>query len=1120
MQNKLQFLDVVSLIFVILQNKRLKMKKIPIILMAALTVLPNGKTAARTNGDRLPYWQDVQTVAVNKETPRTEFMNYENRETALEGDWALSPWYRSLNGTWKFRYFDSYRDIPSGIITEGTDGWSDIKVPGNWEVQGFGTALYVNHGYEFKPRNPLPPTLPENTPVGIYRRTFDIPAEWINEHRDIFLNVCGSKSGTYVFINGKEAGYSEDSKNTAEFRITDFVKAGQNDLALQIYRWSTGSYLECQDFWRISGIERDVFIRTQPATSVRDFRITSTLDDLYRDGIFSLTIELKNPTGKSSARYELLDAEGNKVCEGEQADLSCGKAAFGATLKNVRKWSAEQPNLYKLLIYHLEGDTIEEIIPYNVGFRRIEIRGNGVTVEGKEQRLLLVNGQPVKLKGVNIHEHSESTGHYVTEEQMIRDFTLMKQNNVNTVRLCHYPQQRRFYELCDEFGIYVYDEANIESHGMYYTIYNDDMRKGCVGHEDGPRRGTLGHNPDWLTPHMDRTRNMFERNKNHPCVTIWSLGNEAGNGYNFYNTYTWLKDADKELMKRPVCYERALWEWNTDMFVPQYPETEWFAEKGGKWQDRPIVPSEYAHAMGNSTGDLYGTWQEIYKSPHLQGGYIWDWKDQGLLQYTPDGRSWWAYGGDFGKDSPSDGNFLCNGIINPDQRPHPAIAEVKYCYQNVGFEAVDAAAGKFRITNRFYFTDLSAYKLSYEILADGKPIRRGTLPVSAAPQQSIETEVPLNKVKRLPGVEYIVNFKVSAINPEPLIPAGHIIAYDQFVLPTEGQVSQKTRKAPTAAITMEGDITRIHSSVVDFVFDSSKGAVVSYKVRGIEYACEGFGLQPNFWRGPTDNDYGNGLPARAQIWKQSSSGFRVKKVTCTPEGNAARLNIEYLLAGNNIYEVSYLIHGDGTVNADIRFNATGENGYAPRIGMRMRIPAKFNRIAWYGRGPEENYCDRKMGTLIGLWSSTAEDMYFPYVRPQENGHHTDVRWFSATDASGAGLLVRAGKNSSVNASTIEFNALRNSVEDFDSEENIDRPYQWNNFTPEQIADHDETKARNHKPRQTHICDITPRNFVELCIDMKMCGVGGFDSWGAWPVKEALVDTDRDYVWGFTIVPER
>jgi len=1090
-------------------------------MMSALAMTAGGSTSAAETRNRMPYWQDVHTVAVNKEAPRTEFMNFENRESALKGDWKASPWFLNLNGIWKFRYFDSCKDIPEDIITDKNNNWNDIKVPGNWEPQGFGTALYVNHGFEFQPRNPRPPKLPEDTPAGIYRRSFDIPAEWISDGRQIFLNIGGSKSGTYVYINGQEAGYGEDSKNTAEFRINDFVKPGKNELALKIYRWSTGSYLECQDFWRISGIERDVFIRTQPKTSVKDFRIVSTLDDQYRDGIFRLVIFLRNPDGNTAVKYELLDSDGTKVCEGTQGgnpDCSEGAVTFDAGIKDVKQWSSEHPNLYKLLIYNMNGGKVKEVIPYNVGFRRIEIRKSGIQVDGKEQRLLLVNGQPIKLKGVNIHEHSETTGHYVTEEQMVRDFTLMKQNNINTVRLCHYPQQRRFYELCDEFGLYVYDEANIESHGMYYTIYKDDMRKGCVGHEDGNRRGTLGHNPDWLTAHLDRTRNMFERNKNHPCVTIWSLGNEAGNGYNFYNTYTWLKDADSDLMKRPVCYERALWEWNTDMYVPQYPDSEWFEEVGQKWQDRPIAPSEYAHAMGNSTGDLYGTWQAIYKYPHLQGGYIWDWKDQGLLQHTPDGRPWWAYGGDFGKDSPSDGNFLCNGIINPDQNPHPAMAEVKYCYQNVGFEAVDATAGKFKITNRFYFTDLSAFKLSYEILADGKILRTGTLPLCAAPQQSTEVTLPLAKIKRLPGVEYLINFQVATVTPEKLVPAGHVIAYDQFLIPADGPATVKATKGSAPDIISEGSVTRIHSTAVDFVFDAAKGTVVSYRVRGTEYASDGFGLRPNFWRGPTDNDYGNGFPARAQLWKQSSREFNVTDVKCTQEGYAARLQVSYLLASGNKYEVTYLVYGDGTVDASVHFCAVENAGDAPRIGMRMRVPASFNAVRYYGRGPEENYCDRKMGTLAGIWNTTAEEMYYPYVRPQECGHHTDVRWFSVTNPSGTGLLFKAKPNSCTATSTIEFNALRNSVEDFDSEENIDRPYQWNNLTPEQVADHDEDKARNRKPRQTHICDITPRDYVELCIDMKMCGVGGFDSWGARPIQSALVDTSTDYTWGFTITP--
>ncbi len=1111
------------------------------ILSIAAALIPAVSTAASAQQDTsLPYWQDVRTTAVNKVYPHTAFMTFDTREKAIKGVWNESIWYQDLNGTWKFRYFDSHTDVPSDIAAEPvSELWSDIKVPGNWEPQGFGTAIYINHGFEFCPKNPRPPMLPDAVPAGVYKRTFTIPEGWTD--REIYLQLGGSKSGTYVYINGREAGYSEDSKNPAEFCINEYLKEGENDLTIKIFRWSTGSFLECQDFWRISGLERDVFLWSQPRTSVSDFRVVSTLDDEYRDGIFRLSVDVKNPVPGTGIRYELLDKSGRTVLSGHgdvpATDLTarrgyktsaandildptsfrpCPPAStidFEALLPDVGKWSSEHPDLYRLLIYTERNGRTEEIIPFNVGFRRIELRETDILTEGRPQRLLLINGQPIKLKGVNIHEHSEYTGHYVTEEQMVRDFTLMKRHNINTVRLCHYPQQRRFYELCDEFGIYVYDEANIESHGMYYTRFQDDMRKGSAGHEDGARRGTLGHNPDWLTAHMDRTRNMFERNKNYPCVTIWSLGNEAGNGINFYNTYTYLKSADMALMQRPVCYERSLWEWNTDMYVPQYPETEWFAATGTKHQDRPIVPSEYAHAMGNSTGDLYGTWQEIYKYPHLQGGYIWDWKDQGLLQTDPDGRKWWAYGGDFGKDMPSDGNFLCNGLIGPDQMPHPALSEVKYCYQNVGFEAENVTEGLFRISNRFYFSDLSAYKLEYTITENGRSIRTGVLPITLAPQQSATVTVPVQKVKRLPGAEYIVNFTVRTITPEPLIPAGHVIACDQFAIPVEGSAKTAAAKGDAPSVSTEGSLTKIHSPRVDFIFDSATGTVISYKVSGTEYAADGFGLRPNFWRGPTDNDYGNGLPSRAQVWKQASREFKVSDVQCTRQDHSAVLKIKYILPEGNNYELTYTVHPDGTLRVDAEFSATAKHLDIPRIGLRMRVPVSAHRISWYGRGPGENYTDRKMGYPIGLYGTTAEEMYVPYVRPQECGHRTDVRWFSATDGQGRGLLFQACPDA-----PIEFNALRNSVEDFDTEENTDRPYQWNNLTAEQRANHDEAQARNRKPRQTHINDITPRDFVELCIDMRMSGVGGYDSWGAWPADWALVYGDTACRWGFTVIP--
>ena len=813
-------------------------------------------TSAVADNAKKPYWQDVQVVAVNKEYPRSSFMTYDNREDALSGKFERSKFYRLLNGTWKFYFVDSYKDLPDNITdpSVSTDSWYDIQVPGNWEVQGHGVAIYTNHGYEFKARNPQPPILPEATPVGVYRRDIDIPADW--DGRDIYLHLAGAKSGVYVYINGKEVGYSEDSKNPAEFLINPYVKPGKNVLTLKIFRWSTGSYLECQDFWRISGIERDVYIYSQPKVAIRDFRVTSTLDDTYKNGIFKLAMDIRNNTSQPSKDYvigyKVLDPKTDKVIAAFEMNTAIGAnqtiplfEEVKIEVPNVKTWTSEHPNLYKLLMYIKDGDKFTEIVPFNVGFRRIEIKPiEQKAANGKPYVCLFINGQPLKLKGVNIHEHNPATGHYVTEELMRRDFELMKQHNLNSVRLCHYPQDRRFYELCDEYGLYVYDEANIESHGMYY-----DLRKG----------GSLGNNPEWLKPHMDRTINMFERNKNYPSVTFWSLGNEAGNGYNFYQTYLWVKEADKNIMARPVNYERAQWEWNSDMYVPQYPGASWLENTGKNGSDRPVAPSEYAHAMGNSTGNLWGQWQAIYKYPNLQGGYIWDWVDQGLLQKDKNGREYWAYGGDFGVNAPSDGNFLCNGLVNPDRGPHPAMAEVKYVHQNVGFEAIDAASGKFRITNRFYFTNLKKYQIHYSVLSNNKTIKSGKVSLDIAPQASKEFTVPVNGLKSQPGTEYFVNFSVTTVEPEPLIPAGYEIAYDQFQLPIQAEKRIYKANGPALTTATSGDELTVSSSKVNFVFNKKSGLVTSYKVDGTEYFKDGFGIQPNFWRAPNDNDYGNVL---------------------------------------------------------------------------------------------------------------------------------------------------------------------------------------------------------------------------------------------------------------------
>lgn len=1078
-----------------------------------------------------PYWQDIQVVAVNKEKPRSSFMSYADRETALTSRFEKSPYYSLLNGTWKFFFVDSYKDLPQNITdpSVNTSSWDDITVPGNWEVQGHGVAIYTNHGYEFKPRNPQPPLLPEANPVGVYRRDIEIPANWDN--RDIYLHIGGAKSGLYVYLNGKEVGYSEDSKNPAEFLINKYLQPGKNVLTLKIFRWSTGSYLECQDFWRMSGIERDVFLWSQPKASIQDFRVVSTLDDTYTNGIFKLAVDLKNHTQETknlNVGYELLDAKGNLVTS-ESNDIWVSPAApqtasFEYDLKNVAPWSAEHPNLYKLLMTIKEEGKVIEVVPFNVGFRRFEMKQiDQVAEDGKPYTVLLFNGQPVKFKGVNIHEHNPETGHYVTEELMRKDFELMKQNNINAVRLCHYPQDRKFYELCDEYGLYVYDEANIESHGMYYSL-----KKG----------GTLGNNPEWLIPHMDRTMNMYERNKNYPSVTFWSLGNEAGNGYNFYQTYLYLKDKEINSMNRPVNYERALWEWNTDMYVPQYPSAEWLEEIGRKGSDRPVAPSEYSHAMGNSSGNLWDQWKAIYKYPNLQGGFIWDWVDQGILEKDKNGREYYTYGGDYGVNAPSDGNFLCNGIVNPDRTPHPAMAEVKYAHQNIGFEAIDLANGLFRVTNRFYFTNLKKYMVHYSVTANNKVVRSGKVSLDIEPQASKEFTVPVGNLKPQAGTEYFVNFNVTTVEKEPLIPIGHEIACDQFRLPIESPKKTFKTSGPKLTVSTNGDNLSASSSKVNFMFNKKTGIVTSYKVDGTEYFSEGFGIQPNFWRAPTDNDYGNGMPKRLQVWKESSKNFNVTDATVTMDGNNAVVNVNYLLPAGNLYIVNYTIYPSGAVNVAARFTSTDMDAAqtevsestrtatftpgrdaarkeasklnVPRIGVRFRLPASMNQVEYFGRGPAENYLDRNAGSMVGLYKSTAEELYFPYVRPQENGHHTDTRWVSLSTGK-KGLLIQADN-------TIGFNALRNSIEDFDDEEATGLSRQWSNFTPEQVANHDEAAAKNVLRRQHHINDITPCDFVEVCVDLKQQGVAGYDSWGSRPEPAYTLPANREYNWGFTLIP--
>ena len=1013
------------------------------------------------SAQNLPYWQDVNVTSVNAETQRTEVIWYADRADALSRNFRDSENYADLNGEWDFKYFDNYHEMER---YKGSD-WDRIQVPGNWELQGFGVPIYVNIPYDFAPRDPQPPALPEVFPAAVYHRTFTVPEGWAG--RTVYLNLAGVKSGTYVYVNGKEIGYSEDSKNLARFEITSALKEGENDLTLKVYRYSTGSYLECQDFWRISGIERDVYLSSEKTPARFDFSIVSTLDPTLTKGIFRMNMR---STGRSEVSYELIDKDGEVVADAIyefRGDIT----TVSDTIRNVRTWSAETPELYTLLL-RVNG----EYTRFRVGFRRIEIAT--VQDNGRDVKALLVNGRPVKFKGVNMHEHNPYTGHYQTRENILEDLTLMKMANINAIRTCHYPQPREFYELCDSLGFYVYDEANIESHGMGYRLDR-----------------TLGNNAAWQAKHIDRILNMYGRTADYACVTILSLGNEAGNGVNFYEAYRVLKALEKDGQNRPVCYERAEREWNTDMLVPQYPDAEWFARMGEKESGRPVVPSEYAHAMGNSTGSIDLQWAQIYAHTHLQGGFIWDWVDQGL--YDPE--KGWAYGGDYGVDAPSDANFLCNGLVNPDRDPHPGYFEVKHVYQDVSITGIAPEEGRFMIQNRFYFKDLKDYLVRWRIERDGQVVKKGKLSFSTPAQGSEEFVVKLPRKKLRPDGEYRIFFETETARALPLLPKGTVIAANEVLL------KDTREKKEYRTIGLKPDVTeneteiRLELGRSELVFDKALGILKRYVYKGTDQFDPDFGLRPNFWRGPTDNDYGNGQPARAHAWKEASQAFQA-----TAEVDGRTIRATYALPAKSSMTVEYTLLPGGLLKVTAAFKGAGKPVDIPRIGFRFRV--KEDDFRYFGRGPVENYIDRNSGTFKSLYATKASDAFYPYVRPQETGHHTETEWLATKRLT----LVADG--------LFEFNALRHSVEDLDSEES-GQPYQWNNFDNPPIHD-EELAARNHQRRQTHLCDVPDRDFTEICLDGAATGIGGYNSWGARPEPDRTVWSDRNLDFGFTLVPVR
>ncbi|MCW8849621.1 MAG: DUF4981 domain-containing protein [Melioribacteraceae bacterium] len=1027
--------------------------------------------------DRLPHLEleNPSIQGINKEYPHATFISYDSRENALLNHKSNSSRLQMLNGIWKFKFVTgvSNRLENFAALDFNLSSWDEIPVPSNMEIEGYGIPIYVNIGYEFYPEwNFKPPYINdlEKENIGYYRRDFEIPQSWNGQQ--IFVHFGSIKSVGFIWVNGQKVGMSKDSKTPQEFDITKYVKPGNNTIAVEVFRWSDASYLECQDFWRLSGLPREVYVYAQPKIRLRDFFVKASLDESYLNGVFNLDVELKNHTNqeaKYSVTYEILNDTGEKVVsETKLVELidTTGNTDFEATIPAVKKWSAEDPHLYTLLLTlkNPEGN-VSEITSLKIGFRTSEIK------EG----LLLVNGKRVLIKGVNLHEFNPKTGQVIDESLTHLDMERMKQLNINAIRLSHYPEPEYFYDMADKYGFYLVDEANIESHGMGY-----DRSKGK----------SLANHLDWTEAHLFRTRNMLERDKNHPSILIWSLGNEAGNGYNFYKTYLFIKGRDKT---RPVQYEQAHLEWNTDIFCPMYmkiPDIEKYAQE---YNDRPLILCEYEHAMGNSEGNLKDYWDAIEKYSNLQGGFIWDWVDQGLTKKDENGEVFWAYGSDYGSEgTPSDNNFCINGVVFPDRGIKPHSLEVKHVYQNVGFTADDLTKGELTITNKFRFTNLSKYSFNYKITANGKVVKEQDLPfMDIPPEQSKTVTVKIDDLAVLSGVEYFVTFSAKTIKQENLLPAGWEIASQQFKLPIEASKEKYnsstfgdvTYKEETGSIKIEGD---------DFYLsiDKKTGIITSYINNGQELILNGYGPRPVFWRAPTDNDYGWKMPQICQPWNEASEQKLVtESIEASKEGNTVQVEVAYNLTSvKSTWKTQYTFMGNGAVKVENNF-ITNDNTMPviPRVGMKMQLPKEFTQLEYYGRGPWENYCDRNSSTFIGNYKSTVAEQYVPYIRPQENGHRTDVRWLALTKEDGNGLLIVAD-------SLIEFNALNNPIEDFDA-------------------------GLNKDINLKHTFDIKPKDLVELHIDYRQMGLAGDDSWGAIPHEPYLIKPNNiGYAYGFTMVP--
>ena len=1015
-----------------------------------------------------PWWLDPEVNEVNTMAPRAAFFAYETENLAKADQKARSERYLSLEGKWKFNFSKDHDKAPRDFYSLKYDDsqWTDFPVPGILELNGYGDAIYSNNGYPWRTQfRPEPPFVEErNNYTGSYRKMVTVPADWKGER--IYLHVGSATSNLMVWVNGKFVGYSEDSKVSAEFDLTKYLTPGKENLiAMQVMRWCDGSYLEDQDFWRFTGIAREVYLYARPQAHIADLFITPDLVNNYQDGTLEVKLNAVGAKGET-VMFSLKDKEGKEVAAQTAKVGGNGEVKVNFNVKNPLKWTAETPNLYTLYTTLMDGKQVAEVVPQRVGFRKVEIKNAQV----------LVNGQPVLFKGANRHELDPVTGYVVSMDRMLEDIRVMKELNINAVRTCHYPNDPRWYELCDIYGIYMVAEANIESHGMGY----------------GDK--TLAKEPTYEKAHLERNESNIKIYKNHPSIIFWSVGNEAGYGPNFEKAYDLVKAYDPS---RPCQYEQAGQNGKTDIFCPMYYDyggCEWYA-KGDN--PRPLIQCEYAHAMGNSMGGFKEYWDMVRKYPKYQGGFIWDFVDQGLRVKNKQGKTIYAYGGDFGRYPTSDHNFNCNGIINPDRKPNPHANEVRYYYQNIWATAKDLKAGEVEVYNENFFKSLDDVELQWTLESEGKVLANGRSALDIPAQQKRVVKLDGYSLPADVKGEVVLNLDFVLKKAEPMLDAGYAVAREQFVVnpytfPTmESVLAVTSGKYDTRKVEKEEKVAWVTLSAgnTSVTFNHWNGWIDYLDVDGKPMLEEGYAITPDFWRAPTDNDYGAGTQRKLHAWKNPEMKMKSFKVV-ENEGKAEKgVEVVYDMPSvEATLTMTYTLTPAGELVVNEAMTVNKDAKHKPelmRYGMQLVMPKAYNMLTYYGKGPGENYIDRNNGDRLGVYDAKVADQYWGYVRPQESGNKTEVRYWQVKDENGKGLEFYSF--APMECSTLNYLA----------------------------SDLDDCWDKN--AHQSHSGDLTPRDFSVVKLAARQRGLACVNSWGAIPLEQYRMPY-QDYSFTYVIRP--